>query len=107
MKYPIFILTCSLVVRTVSAADRAASSPENSETSPAVTVDENESTFTLANEVISAKVAKRSGDLVSLRFKNLELLGSGSGHGFGYWSHDVSRGRHSAAITIDPKTNGG
>ena len=31
-------------------------------------------TFTLANGIVTAKVSKRSGDLVSLKYKELELL---------------------------------
>ena len=45
---------------------------------PPVTVIEDGSTYTLANGIVTAKVAKRSGDLVSLRFKKLELLTGGS-----------------------------
>ena len=56
---------------------------------------------------MTAQVAKRSGDLISLKYKNLELLEAGSGHPYGYWSHDASRGGHSTRITIDPRANGG
>ncbi len=72
-----------------------------------VTVAEDSNTFTLSNSAIVAKVAKRSGDLISLRYKSLELLGSASGHPFAYWSHDASSGRHSVAVTTDPNSNGG
>ena len=54
---------------------------------PPVTVADDGSTYTLANGIVTAKVAKRSGDLVSLRFKDRELLSGGSGHPYGYWSH--------------------
>jgi len=52
------------------------------------------------------KVSKRfPADLVSLRYKDLELLGA-SGHPYGYWSQRRRPGpRVSAAVTIDPKTN--
>src|SRR5689334_10495732 len=73
-----------------------------------VSVAEDEATFTLANDHVTAKVAKRSGDLVSLKFHGLELLGDGSGHPYAYWSHTPGRGQKSVArVTIDPKTNGG
>ncbi|MGV3531730.1 MAG: polysaccharide lyase family protein [Chthoniobacteraceae bacterium] len=52
-----------------------------------VTVVEDGSSFTLANGILTAKVSKRSGDLVSLRCRDKEMLGSGSGKAFGYWSH--------------------
>jgi rhamnogalacturonan endolyase len=74
---------------------------------PPVTVSETESGYTLDNGLVTARVAKRSGDLVSLKYKNLELLEAGSGHPFGYWSHDTSRGPHGARVTMDPKTNDG
>ena len=74
---------------------------------PPVTVSETETGFTLANGLVTAQVAKRSGDLISLKYNKLELLEAGSGHPYGYWSHDASRGQHSARVAIDPKTNGG
>jgi rhamnogalacturonan endolyase len=72
-----------------------------------VTVSENENSFTLANGMVTARIAKRTGDLISLRYQNRELLQGGSGHSFGYWSHDASHGEHQTRITIDPQTNGG
>src|SRR5437763_17205109 len=74
---------------------------------PPVTVIEDGSTYTLANGIVTAKVAKRSGDLVSLRFKKLELLTGGSGHPYAYWSHAATAPKMAQAVTIDPKTNGG
>ncbi len=72
-----------------------------------VTVTEDNATYTLANDHISARVSKRNGDLVSLKFKDLELLGAGSGHPGGYWSHAPAGQRSKRAITIDPKSNNG
>jgi hypothetical protein len=72
-----------------------------------VTVSEDDSSFTLDNGIVTAQVAKRSGDLVSLKYRRLELLKAGSGHPFGYWSHDASRGERTTRITIDPNTNDG
>jgi rhamnogalacturonan endolyase len=71
-----------------------------------VTVAEDGASFTLANGLLTAKISKRSGDLVSLQYKDLELLGA-SGHAGGYWSHAASGPRTSASVTIDPKDNGG
>lgn len=73
----------------------------------AVTLTDDNATYTLANEHVTAKISKRSGDLMSLRFKELELMGAGSGHPAGYWSHAPTAGRPAASITIDPKTNEG
>jgi rhamnogalacturonan endolyase len=71
-----------------------------------VAVSENENTFTLANGIVSVQIAKRSGDLTSLKYNGLEMLG-GAGKQAGYWSHNAARGRQIDRITIDPKTNGG
>ena len=40
----------------------------------AVTLTEDAATYTLDNGIVTATVAKASGDLVSLRYKNLEML---------------------------------
>jgi rhamnogalacturonan endolyase len=67
-----------------------------------------DTTFTLANAFVTAKVDRRSGDLVSLQYQNEELLGAGSGHPYGYWSHTPTRGtRTVSATTIDPSSNAG
>ena len=76
-------------------------------TGPAVTVSEDEDSFVLDNGIVTAHIAKRSGDLTSLKYKNLEMLDASSGHPAGYWSHNAARGRQADRITIDPKTNGG
>lgn len=73
-----------------------------------VTVNESESNYTLDNGVITAVVNKCSGDLISLRYQNLELLTGGSGHPYGYWSHSPNRAmRLTNAITIHPESNRG
>ena len=74
----------------------------------AVIITENDSVFTLDNGIVTAQVSKRSGDLTSLKYKNLELLENNSGRAYGYWSHDASRGeQHFTSVTIDPKSNQG
>jgi rhamnogalacturonan endolyase len=101
-----------------------------------VTITENADVFILDNGIVTAQVAKASGDLVSLRYKGTETLGTflkpdGSpdlekdppganpnglnrgmtDHQYGFWSHDAMGARGSAPaiaqITIDPKSNGG
>ncbi len=73
-----------------------------------VILTENESGFTLANSIVTARVGKRSGDLVSLKYHDLELLAGGSGHPFAYWSHSPGRGsRNVQSVTIDPAKNDG
>ena len=101
-----------------------------------VTVQEDAATYTLDNGLVTARVAKDSGDLVSLRFKNQEMLatflkedgtpdlkkdppghnpnGLNRGmtdHQYAFWSHDAMGPRGTgdavARVTIDPKDNGG
>ena len=72
-----------------------------------VSITETESSFTLDNGIVTARIAKRSGDLTSFKYKTLELLENNSGRAFAYWSHDASRGQHEMRVTIDPKSNGG
>ena len=50
---------------------------------------------------------KRTGDMISLRYRDLELLGAASGHPYGYWSHAATAPRMTHTITIDPQTTGG
>ena len=75
---------------------------------PPVTVSENAGSFILDNGIVKARVSKNSGDLISLEYKNLELLDVRDGRQIAYWSHNAARGRRIIdRITIDPQTNGG
>jgi rhamnogalacturonan endolyase len=79
--------------------------------SPPVTLSETSDSFTLSNGLLSARIEKRSGTLVSLKYNDLEFLAQhqGGANG-GYWS-SVGRGRPgshiSGVIRIDPATNNG
>src|ERR1700761_3729200 len=73
----------------------------------AVTVSETDSSFQLDNGIVAAQVAKRSGDLISLKYQGLEMLDNVSQKQPGYWSHNTARGEQHTRITIDPKSNGG
>ena len=73
-----------------------------------VTITENESSYTLDNGIVTAQVSKHSGDLLSLKYKNLELLDNADQHQPAYWSHNTAQGQQIIPqITIDPKSNGG
>lgn len=72
-----------------------------------VTITENASSFTLDNGVLTAQISKQSGDLLSLKYQNLEMLDNVSQRQPGYWSHNASLGEHLTRITIDPQANGG
>jgi rhamnogalacturonan endolyase len=73
---------------------------------PGVVISEDDSGYTLDNGILAARANKRSGDLISLKYKGLEMLNTQSGRWGGYWSHNTANGRHIACITIDPKANG-
>jgi rhamnogalacturonan endolyase len=98
----------------------------------AVTLAEDPTAYTLSNGIVSARVDKNSGDLLSFRFKETEMLATimgsdglpnttvdkpgmnkrgGGGrytdHQYGFWSHDTEGPNTVRKITIDPKSNGG
>ncbi len=99
------IILCVLVLASEFAAPCQAQHELNG--SP-VTVDEDPSSFTLTNGVVTARVSKRSGDLVSLKHHGFEVLTDKSGHAGAYWSHDTTGGQETITrITIDPDDNGG
>src|SRR4051794_13975204 len=95
-----FIVAASIAFQTAQAAPGL--EPGNGK----VTLAEDASAYTLANGIVTARVHKRSGDLLSLKYQDLELLGGGSGHPYGYWSHSPARGATNF-ITISPAQNGG
>jgi rhamnogalacturonan endolyase len=75
---------------------------------PAVTLVESARDYVLDNGIVTARIAKGSGDLESLKFNGLEMMGSGSGHPGGYWSHTPEHGGSVVnLVTINPATNGG
>jgi rhamnogalacturonan endolyase len=73
-----------------------------------VKIGEDDSSFTISNGIITAKISKRNGDMTSLIYKGTETLTDKSGHAGAYWSHDTTGGINTVTkITIDPKSNGG
>src|SRR5215469_11113370 len=72
-----------------------------------VIVSESDSEFTLNNGQVAARVAKNSGNLVSLKYGGLEMLDNSAQRQAGYWSHNAAYGRRVTRVTIDPKTNRG
>jgi rhamnogalacturonan endolyase len=99
-RFYLFTLLCALFAATVFL------SPSLRGAENAVSVVQDDNSFTLANGIVSARVAKRSGDLLSLKYRGREMLDTGS-HQAAYWSHNAARGEQTAGITIDPQTNGG
>src|SRR6185369_16959501 len=79
------IATSALFLAALVRGADAASAP--------VTITETDSSFTLSNGLVSARIEKRSGTLVSLTCQGLELMAQGRGGSVGgYWS-SVGRGR--------------
>lgn len=89
------------------------SSAQKTTNNAPVTVTDDGPTYTLANGYLTAKVNKRTGDLVSVktvgsRTPNVELMGYVSGHHAGYWEQSPAlAAREVATISIDPKTVSG
>lgn len=84
---PVLVGICSCCL-TPSLSGSACSSllPVNP-----VSLTQDASSFTLSNGYVSARVARRSGDLISLKYHGTETLGAGSGHPYAYWSHTPDR----------------
>ena len=88
-------LSAFMILLAVAGA-RAENSP--------VTISENNSDYVLSNGNLTATITKRSGDLVSLKYKGIETIAS---TGRGYWSHNAAGSNTITTITIDPKSNNG
>jgi len=96
-------LLCFLVLLSGVARAQTSDAP--------VTVRQDAGSWTLANGVLTARIDKRSGAVVSLRYEGSELLATGKRGGEGaYWS-SVGRGRlgslRASSVLINPAYNGG
>jgi rhamnogalacturonan endolyase len=83
---------------------------------PPVIVTQDNSTFTLSNGILIAKVSKTNGDLTSMIYNGIETMyvpgagtgGGGGGHPWGYWEQTPGRNsRNVDSLTIDPANNNG
>jgi rhamnogalacturonan endolyase len=73
-----------------------------------VTLAEDASSYTLTNGIVTAIINKHSGDLISLKYKDLEMVGGVSGHAHGYWSHTPGKDSQvKDVVTINPASNAG
>ena len=128
--YRLFPLLFSLLLFAASCSSSLSGADQD------VLLTEDSDTYVLSNGIVTARIAKASGDLVSLRYKELEMLatfltpdglpdlqkdppganpnGLNRGmtdHQYGFWSHDAMGPRGTAPaltkVTIDPAKNGG
>ena len=120
----------ALSLLTIGMGSRGAAQSKSAAGS--VTLAEDGSAYTLSNGIVTARIDKKSGDLLSMRFKDTEMLATifgadglpdttvdkpganlrGGGHRYtdhqyGFWSHDTDGPHTIDVITIDPKSNGG
>ena len=73
-----------------------------------VKVADGDAAWVLSNAYVTATISKTTGDMVSLKYKNLETMGYVSGHHAGYWEQNPSGAKRlEARVTIDPATNAG
>lgn len=73
-----------------------------------VTITEDDRAYTLDNGVLTARISKSSADLLSLQFRDREMLDVENSRQGGYWSHTPQRAAQIIArVTIDPRQNGG
>jgi rhamnogalacturonan endolyase len=96
---PLFIVACILV---------AAGHPAAGAVGQPVALQEDADSFRLSNGILAARIDKKTGNLVSLRYRDLDLLGKGGG----YWSNVGGRlgpvnGRRETSVRQDPKNNDG
>ena len=93
-----------LAIAVLLLGNLAGAAPRNTP----VSIVEDATTFTLSNGMLTARGRKASGDLISLIYKGTETLTGGSGHAFGYWSHDTTGGVGlQTRVSIDPQANAG
>src|ERR1017187_142423 len=119
---------CASIALCLSLAPVAHAQPK-----PApVTLAEDASAYTLSNGIVTARVDKKSGDLLSMKYQGMEMLGTVAGldglpdvkfdkpgansrgfgpftdHQYGFWSHDTDSSTPTIdAVTIDPTKNDG
>jgi rhamnogalacturonan endolyase len=100
-------LFCFALTLTATSQIACVRELAGAETPPPVTCQEDESSYTLANGILAARISKESGDMTSLLYKGVELLSDKNGHPGAYWSHDTTGGVQTVTkVTIDPNANG-
>lgn len=108
MKKVYFLIASALFILPVFIT-----SAQSKASDPPVSVVDDGSTYTMSNGYLTAKVDKRTGDLVSVKTSktitpDVELMGYVSGHHAGYWEQSPAlAAREVASITINPSSVNG
>jgi rhamnogalacturonan endolyase len=102
-------LTPVFVLHSLRAADAAPTIAKSAAPAP-VTVRDDGAIFILDNGIVTARIDRRTGDLVGVVYKGVDRAGHDQG-AVGPWEQNPSAaekvGGLSQSITIDPATNGG
>lgn len=93
------LATCLALVPRAGHAAPAATVAQPAVTAP-VSLTQDADAFTLANGIVTARISKETGNLVSLQYQRLETMGGG-----GVWEQPPRGG--ASRITLDPAQNGG
>jgi rhamnogalacturonan endolyase len=107
------LLATACVAPPPSARDAAPAAPTITRLAgnAAVTVTQDDASFTLDNGIVTARIAKKNGLLESLRYRGVETMGHDQGWGGGVWEENPANaakvGGLTQSLTIDPAANGG
>ena len=75
---------------------------------PPVTLKQDPTTFTLDNGYVTAQISRASGDLVSLKYQKMEMLGGDATHIAARWrSGPAADPPPSSSVTLDPAQTAG
>jgi len=85
-----------------AAGDCSEEAAEEIPTGPDVWINEDDSVYTMSNDIVTVTISKQSGNMKSLVYNGMETIVGG------YWSHDTTGGANIITrIAIDPTSNGG
>ncbi len=124
-------LFLALAVAALGRDAFAQAAPALTPTPAPVTVTSDDATYTLDNGLVRALISRKSGDLISLKYKGAEMLATilnddgtpnlqadppgdpgrsqfgMTDHMYGFWSHDTIADRIESKITINPTAGDG
>lgn len=74
---------------------------------PPVTLQEDETSWTIANGIVTAKVMKNNSTITSILYKGIEVIADGADRRSVNWSHLPVAPEKVLKVTINPADNGG